>query len=217
MLKVRPRRIGRPDAQATEELNRRLLRTATRLFIHQGYAATSMEQVAAAARVGKQTIYRRYASKEVLFASVLGEMTKGLLLASTAQVQASDPLVELRETWRTALEFASRPTAVALYRILIAEALRFPKLVERAAETALDPFSEKCRRLICDARGSGQLRNDCSVEDMAQAISGMINGWLIDYALLGRRGPSGKTERRAFFDVAWRLFLEGAAPGRRST
>nr|WP_242621770.1 TetR family transcriptional regulator [Komagataeibacter xylinus] len=43
----------------SEELDALILKTATRLFGEQGYAATSVEQIAAVAKVGKQTIYRR--------------------------------------------------------------------------------------------------------------------------------------------------------------
>ncbi|MCJ8355797.1 helix-turn-helix domain-containing protein, partial [Novacetimonas hansenii] len=54
---------GRPDSRMSEELDALILKTATRLFGEQGYAATSVEQIAAVAKVGKQTIYRRHPSK----------------------------------------------------------------------------------------------------------------------------------------------------------
>ena len=38
---------GRPDSRMSEELDALILKTATRLFGEQGYAATSVEQIAA--------------------------------------------------------------------------------------------------------------------------------------------------------------------------
>ncbi len=51
---------------------------AARLFLQKGYPATSMDDVAAAARVSKQTIYTHFATKEELFAD--------LVLASAGRV-----------------------------------------------------------------------------------------------------------------------------------
>ena len=212
MPKVNSRRIGRPVAEDSEALDRHILRTATRLFINQGYAATSMEQVAAAAGAGKQTIYRRYASKEELFAAVLKEMVDAVLKISSApQREASDPLAALRESMWAAMELGSQSHPLALYRILIAEAPRFPLLIDRVAKALIEPTDEMLSRLIVAARESGQLRSDYSVADMLHALSGMITGRYVEDRLLGRKGLSGETERRAFFDAAWALFLEGAA------
>jgi AcrR family transcriptional regulator len=43
------------------------METAARLFAEHGYEGTSMDQVAAAAGAGKQSLYRRYANKADLF------------------------------------------------------------------------------------------------------------------------------------------------------
>lgn len=51
---------------------------AAALFLEKGYQGTSMDDVAAAAGVSKQTIYTHFANKEVLFADlVLGTAERG--------------------------------------------------------------------------------------------------------------------------------------------
>src|SRR5215468_3391926 len=125
------RRSGRPDADATRKLDRRILVIARRMFIEHGYAASSMEQVALRAGAGKQTIYRRYPSKRSLFAAVLEDLGGGLGTGATlAQTASSDPLAGLREVCRAMLETNTKPETIAIYRVLIAESQRFPKLVE---------------------------------------------------------------------------------------
>src|ERR1700758_774136 len=92
------RRTGRPDQQASEELVRNIIETAARLFIDQGYAATSIEQIAAAAGSGKQTIYRRFGSKTGIFHEVINLHTKRLVeVAEAAESTHEDPVTALKE------------------------------------------------------------------------------------------------------------------------
>ncbi len=58
-------------AESKERTRQRLLAEAQRLFRERGYAATSLEQIAAAAEVTKGAIYGHFASKEDLMISAL--------------------------------------------------------------------------------------------------------------------------------------------------
>jgi TetR/AcrR family transcriptional repressor of mexJK operon len=60
------RRAGRPLDAAK---HRAIIETAAHLFFHNGYAATSIEQVAADAGVSKVTIYNQFGDKRALFAA----------------------------------------------------------------------------------------------------------------------------------------------------
>src|SRR5690242_20220134 len=60
-------------AQQTRE---RLRTAAHRLFLRQGYLATSVDAILAQAGISsKETLYRHYANKEALFADVLSHLT----------------------------------------------------------------------------------------------------------------------------------------------
>lgn len=61
---------GRPPS---EEKRQRILAAATRLFTEQGYEGTSVDDIAAAAGVSKQTVYSHYGSKERLFGVAVSE------------------------------------------------------------------------------------------------------------------------------------------------
>jgi TetR/AcrR family transcriptional repressor of mexJK operon len=68
------RRAGRPLDAAKRQA---IIDTASHLFFHNGYAATSIEQVAADAGVSKVTIYNQFGDKRALFgASVACECEK---------------------------------------------------------------------------------------------------------------------------------------------
>jgi AcrR family transcriptional regulator len=69
-MRKRPYNAPRRREQAAET-RAAVIETAHRLFLEQGYAATSIRQVARAARVGEQTVYRLFDTKAVLLREVL--------------------------------------------------------------------------------------------------------------------------------------------------
>ena len=62
---TRPR--GRPGGSSGAAL----LTIARQVFLANGYVGATMDAVAAGARISKQTLYRRYPSKDVLYAAVV--------------------------------------------------------------------------------------------------------------------------------------------------
>jgi AcrR family transcriptional regulator len=209
-MKVAARPGGRPNAEATEVLNRKLIVTAARLFVKQGYAATSMEQIAIAAQAGKQTLYRRYPTKEILFKTVVNTMAEDLLTsAMKADETDGDPLMRLREIEYAVLELVSTPECIAIYRILISESQRFPGLVNQIMAEISHPVEETIRRLLKVARRSGAIRADCKIEETRMAVAGMTTGWALAQNLLGQPSLDNENARRAFFEQAWAIFLAG--------
>jgi len=112
-----------------------IVRAATDLFLRQGYQATSTEQIAAAAAVSKQTVYSRFGDKESLFREiVLGvaataeafadELTESLADVTTAE----DVEPVLRSMARRYLAAVMDPQVLALRRLVIGEAARFPEV-----------------------------------------------------------------------------------------
>ncbi|MCP3805045.1 TetR/AcrR family transcriptional regulator [Allokutzneria sp. A3M-2-11 16] len=68
---------------------------AVRIFARRGYAATSMRDVANEAGISVGLIYRHYATKEELFADVLGRAAAGLDDAAREIAAADDGYVAL--------------------------------------------------------------------------------------------------------------------------
>jgi AcrR family transcriptional regulator len=203
-------RVGRPDAQETEALNEHLLTTATQLFIEHGYAGTSIERVAVAAGAGKQTIYRRYPSKEDLFVAVVRTASQVLVDAGLESRQRKDaPLISLRETCKKLFDTISEPDAISVFRILIAEGRRFPNLVERVYQAAIEPIHKSMQSLLNCAREAAEIRSDISIDNMQHLLLGMITGWSMHQMLLNQRAFATEGERNEYFDKAWMLFLEG--------
>lgn len=214
-MKSIARPSGRPNAQATEALNRKLIVTATRLFVKQGYTATSMEQIAITAKAGKPTIYRRYPTKEILFKAVVNDMSQKLLRSATrAEETDSDPLMRLREIGYAMLELISTTECIAIYRILVSESHRFPGLVNQIMADISHPVDETIRRLLKVARRSGAIRPDCKIEETHMALAGITTGWALAQNLLGQPSLDDENARKSFFAQAWAIFLTGVVTRR---
>src|SRR5919199_560341 len=105
---------------------------AARLFLAKGYQDTSMDEIAAAARISKQTIYTHFASKEQLFADlVLGnaERVEEFAEAMVKTFREAEGLENgLRELAHLYIQFVIRPDVLQLRRLVLGEAGRVPQL-----------------------------------------------------------------------------------------
>jgi TetR/AcrR family transcriptional regulator len=64
--------VARPRSQGFDAQRDQLLAAAARLFANQGYTATTMQQVAEAAGLGKATLYHYVRDKPALLAAIAG-------------------------------------------------------------------------------------------------------------------------------------------------
>lgn len=205
-LKGRKRRCGRPTAHDTEELDQYLLEIAAGLFAQHGYAATSIDQIARKASASKQTIYRRYPSKEALFIAVLSDLT-GTVLQAMAATPLKDPLEELRHISTLLLDLTLRPDSLGTYRILIADGHRYPSLLRQAVEAIGQPFHESIVRLLKAAESKGQIEPGNADDTAAHLLTGLITGWPLEDSLFGLDPLKSTAEREAYFNRAWTFFL----------
>ncbi|HEX4507419.1 MAG TPA: TetR/AcrR family transcriptional regulator, partial [Alphaproteobacteria bacterium] len=153
-------RAGRPPKEQAEALGDHVVAVADALFIANGYGATSMATVASQARVGKQTLYRRFPDKAALFREVVRRRLDAMMPA-TEEAEACDPMATLKEMGRRALGIVLDGEFLRLYRIIIAEALPFPELAAAAA----DHWGSGCVDLCVDAIKEAQARGLCRPGD----------------------------------------------------
>lgn len=124
-----PRSGGRPSRAAAEQLGETILDAATELFLSEGYGVTSIEAVARRARISKRTFYSRFRDKAELFGAVVHRVVERLRPSGDAALFEGGSLEEiLTRLARLILRAALSPQALALHRVIVAEATRFPEL-----------------------------------------------------------------------------------------
>jgi TetR/AcrR family transcriptional repressor of mexJK operon len=119
-----------------------ILAAATEAFLHSGYAA-SVDEIAAVAGVGKQTVYRHFGDKQALFlAAVAAARAARPDTSPPAAPAMDDPLAGLTAAGELILEAALSPTVAALHRLTIAEIGNHPELSAQWSDGA-EPFIDE--------------------------------------------------------------------------
>jgi AcrR family transcriptional regulator len=128
-------RGGRPSRLQAELIPERILDAAAALFLSDGYGVTSIESIARRARVSKRTLYQRFDGKPALFGAVLQRLVGRLRPNDAERLFVGGPLdVMLTRIAEAVLAAALAPDAIALHRLMLAEAGRFPELALIADE-----------------------------------------------------------------------------------
>ncbi|WP_031571858.1 TetR/AcrR family transcriptional regulator [Rheinheimera texasensis] len=102
-------------------------------FKDKGFVGASMDAIAERAQVSKRTVYNHFASKELLFNEVTGSFWVQTKQAASLQFDASRPVQEqLLQIARSVWTVYQSETLIEQARIVLAELIRQPELVEQA-------------------------------------------------------------------------------------
>ena len=139
------RRPGRPKSEEKADAIRE---AAASLFLTEGMSKTSMDAVAQAAGVSKQTVYSHFNSKDDLFRACVA--TKVHMYGLDAA--HCDPALPVDEALcRVGVQFMtllSDPEVVQMFRLIIAEATAFPRVAGMFYETGPRATVEYVSRLF---------------------------------------------------------------------
>lgn len=143
-----------------------IMAAAAARFLDDGYPATSVDDIAAAAGVSKRTVYNVFDDKEQLFRAILGEAIATAEAYAERFARAADGDADVAET----LTDLARALAASIHggrvlplrRLLIGEARRFPELaaeyhrrapgrVLAAVAGALRTFADRGHLAVDDA------------------------------------------------------------------
>lgn len=105
-----------------------ILEAARNVFLEVGFGATSMDAIAIAAKVSKQTVYNHFGSKEELFAAMIRSACDRMLKAFEQAAKSGKPEDTLRVVARQYMDKLFTRDRLSLHRILMAEGQRFPEL-----------------------------------------------------------------------------------------
>jgi TetR/AcrR family transcriptional repressor of mexJK operon len=152
----------------------RLLSAAQDQFERDGFRGASVDRIAAAAGVAKQTIYNHYPSKEALFEAVVRATVHRV--AVTLEAGSGDLRHRLIDYGRALRDKTLSPQGLAFFRTFVGDLTRMPEL--GAIILREGPMATKARlaEFLAAAMDAGELRRD----DPAFAAE-MLNGMLVDH------------------------------------
>lgn len=212
---ARPRRSGRLASGGA------ISEAAATLFLEKGYQATSMDEIAAAAQVSKQTIYTHFSNKEELFVSlVLGNADRVDDFVSRLEAtlaDSSDLESGLRSLARLYIHFVIRPEVLRLRRLVIGEAARFPQLAQAYYDRVPARVYAALATMLEELAKQGRLRIDDPIL-AAHHLAWLTLGMPLDEAMFsGSEVTSGGQDLDRIADAAVRVFLSAYTAGSKSS
>jgi AcrR family transcriptional regulator len=167
-------------SEHAEATRRAVLAAARSLFGRNGYAQTSVDEIAAKARVTKGAVYHHFAGKEALFRAVFAEAeAEAEARADEAADPVAAPVEQIVARVNAYLDAALDPE---LRRIVLVDG---PAVLGPEAEGSLDqqPGHVGLRSFIAASAGRGQI-TDLDPDLLAYLVRGLawLGGLRIVYA-----------------------------------
>ena len=189
----------------TEARRTAIVDIAWNLFRQQGYERTTMSEVSARLGGSKGTLYGYFKSKDELFLAAMERMVADQGATAFESLEASKPLKDrLIDFASSYIAMRTNPDAIALERILIAEAGR-SNLGEVIRERLLVPQWRRFAEALQREAASGNLH----IEDPDQATSdfrALLTMPILEHCLY-ENGQLNKQERSLLAENSVDTFL----------
>jgi TetR/AcrR family transcriptional repressor of mexJK operon len=205
-----PSDLSRSDAK-----RRAILDVASEVFLAQGYAATSMSEIAARLGGSKGTLYNYFRSKEELFSAFIVDTCQGQAMAIFDQLPVTGAGKPIRENLTNLgvafLSFILSPKLIAINRVVVGETARFPELGRMFFDAGPGRGEARFAQLAERAMDAGELRRDDPVM-VGRCLKDLI---LSDYhhrQLWGVLGDISTARIEAHVSCVVDVFLRAFAP-----
>lgn len=158
-----------PRRKRVADKRQAIIDAARPIFLAQGWTGASLERVAAESGISKMTVYRHFGTKEELFEALIDGMC-----ARMAEQAEGAPLppehdatrVRLRSEAEAFTAALTRPDAIALYRLIVADGWRFPTLARAFERSGV---------AVLRRRVAAILEGAVPAAEVATRASGFIN------------------------------------------
>ncbi|MBW4611950.1 MAG: TetR/AcrR family transcriptional regulator [Desmonostoc vinosum HA7617-LM4] len=167
---MRQAKPERADRQLSLEKTEAILEGGMQEFLTHGYAATSMDRVAIAAKVSKATVYSHFQDKESLFIALIRRLVEqkfqSIFGAADDQILQTAPQIVLRNFANRALDMGINESQFLNFmRLILGESGRFPQLarafvsnIEQNAFRRLCYYFTNCPQLkLSDAEATARI------------------------------------------------------------
>src|SRR5271168_3775764 len=166
---------GRPPVRSDDETRHLIADAAQREFLARGFVGACVDDIAKSAGVSKKTLYRLIPTKAELFrASVTDRITRYMLATDEGSLGSHDVAAALERLLTEFGNLTLSADTIAIQRLAIAEADRFPELAASFYADAIQVTQAALAKFLAKqcARGALEL-------DDPYAAAGMLRGMMI--------------------------------------
>ncbi len=161
--------------QRAAEKVQQILKGALPEFLQSGYTGTSMDRIAQAAGVSKQTVYSHFGDKEGLFKALIKQVASKKFQLVWSKPLAGKPEKVLRELALRILEEVNEPEHLSFVRLIITESKNHPDLGQLFLSNVAKPAMVTLTKYL-------QENEDLSLKD-PEATARIFVSTLIHYIL----------------------------------
>ena len=200
---------GRPPVRSDDETRHLIADAARREFLARGFVGASVDDIAKSASVSKKTLYRLVPTKADLFrVSVTDRVSRFMLAADDESIGSHDVAAAMERLLTEYGNLTLSAASIALQKLAIAEADRFPELAAGYYAHAIQVTQAALATFLAKQCELGALELDDPY-----AAAGMLGGMMVmgplRAVIFARRAllTPGQIAERARTCV--RLFLAG--------
>ena len=135
-----------------------LLKAAAKRFLDQGYDAVSIDSLVQQVGGSKRNVYDHFKGKDGLFIKIVTDLCDEIMTPlESLKLSSVEPEVALRKFSEEVLRMALKPRTLALHRLMISEASRFPDLSRAIWRAGHDTGCKALEKWISDQQKNEKL------------------------------------------------------------
>ncbi len=201
----RRRSIAHRTDQPGYDPRAHIVEAAKKAFLASGFSGTTMDEIAHAARISKNTLYAHFRDKADLFEAVIVEDMRRFQNLPDLTKDRRAPEKVLFEAARWIYDNHVSPTAIAMDRVLIGAAVNFSDLIKHHHAFRFQASVSWIRTYIQSLADNGVLK----IADPSRAA--------VRFALMASEGsqavmghaPASRKEREYYARLTLALFMRG--------
>jgi len=175
-----------------------ILTAAEGLFDRRGFAATTVDEITAAADVAKGTFYQHFETKDEILRALIRRYQSTSLAEVERQLSTGSHPLQLGASLVRELGKSCERHKKSLGRMMSVEMHNPPKKGEPSTR-------EMFARVFAEAQKRREIRADIDAHELAIIFLGSLLPAMSHWAVAGKKGELIK-----WMEKAWRVFLEGA-------
>lgn len=147
-----------------------IIEAAEKIFSQKGFFQAKVEEIAAAAGVGKGTVYEYFSSKEEVFMEMIKEITKDIDLDYLNSSHFPSSTEKIREIMKEHLNFMLKHQNMA--RVMMQEHITMTDQILQHMKKTREDKLKSLENIIVEGVGNGEFRQDINSTVTAHLIFG---------------------------------------------
>lgn len=185
----------------TSDTREKILQIAAKLFIRQGYTATSVHQIALEAGIGKATIYHHFPDKQAIVYSLLDRSSSRVREVLSAVNQEEDPHRQIEAIAKAGIRLRSE--TFDLFQVIRREVPESRNRVHAQLASYFVLYNKRFTEAIQSGVRLGVFRA-VDPSEAARALLTMIIGLYVQIYLSGNRAPDPEKMLRSMLGIFFR-------------